>query len=65
MPFVQMTPTNEPSQNAMLPLIEKVIESRTNQFYWQKINITVKVFPIISFKLIIIEDFNEIALDSS
>lgn len=51
------------SQNAMLPLIEKVIESRTQiNFYWQKINITVKVFPIISSKLFI-EDFNKVAFN--
>lgn len=51
------------SQNAMLPLIEKVIESRTQiNFYWQKINITVKVFPIIPSKLFI-EDFNKVAFN--
>lgn len=51
------------SQNSMLPLIEKVIESRTQiNFYWQKINITVKVFPIISSKLFI-EDFNKVAFN--
>lgn len=44
----------------MLPLIEKFIESRTQiDSYWQKINITVKVFPIISSKLFI-GDFNEV-----